>query len=105
MPAASPALARSTNRRVRSSGRWALVVAMTVPPSVIFLSSHALLSSLARLQPCAAPALRGSSLARRQVEVQHMILVVARISTYGTEAAGVLRRRRRGGQLHPRGRA
>ena len=31
-----------------------------------------------------------------------MVLLEARISAYGTEAAGVLRRRRRGSELHPR---
>src|SRR5262249_1293949 len=75
IPSASLALARSTNRRVMSSGLRAF--------------------SYVVMTPACPP---------QGAEGQQIILVGTRISGYGTAAAGIPGRGRRRGELHPRGR-
>src|SRR4051794_15029505 len=89
MPAASPALARSTNSRVRSSGFMARS----------FSDTDVSLPSLS------FPSLSAFILEHIESELQQIVLLATRIRSYGTEAVGVLRRGRRGGELHPRRRA
>src|ERR1039458_727215 len=87
MPAASPSLARSTNRRVRSSGLSAFSLSGTGVLSFVW----------GRLSTV--------SLDPSTLEVQQILLLEASITRYGTQAARILHRARRSTELHARGRA